>query len=103
MIRNNLNFDNTYSASKQAVFPRTVSLQTTDLLPRLLQPESRLAAARFAPAAPWTGCPAPSRPVPRESTPFSVKNVSTFFMKWDVTACGQQNGHDRFVAASVAR
>ncbi|TKI53968.1 hypothetical protein E8L90_00020 [Brevibacillus antibioticus] len=28
---------------------------------------------------------------------FSVKNVSTFFIKVDATACGQQNGHDRFV------
>jgi hypothetical protein len=27
---------------------------------------------------------------------FSVKNVSTFFIKQDVTACGLQiNGHDR--------
>ncbi|MBY0085414.1 hypothetical protein [Brevibacillus brevis] len=30
---------------------------------------------------------------------FSVKNVSTFFTKVDATACGQQNGHDRFVAS----
>ncbi|BAH42215.1 hypothetical protein BBR47_12380 [Brevibacillus brevis NBRC 100599] len=30
---------------------------------------------------------------------FSVKNVSTFFIKVDATACGQQNGHDRFVAS----
>ncbi|GAB1534013.1 hypothetical protein [Brevibacillus sp. HB2.2] len=30
---------------------------------------------------------------------FSVKNVSTFFIKVDATACGQQNGHDRFLAS----
>ncbi|RNB70675.1 hypothetical protein EDM52_16765 [Brevibacillus invocatus] len=30
---------------------------------------------------------------------FSVKNVSTFFIKQDVTACGLQiNGHDRLFA-----
>ncbi|MFA4134283.1 MULTISPECIES: hypothetical protein [unclassified Brevibacillus] len=30
---------------------------------------------------------------------FFVKNVSTFFIKVDATACGQQNGHDRFIAS----
>ncbi|CAI8813275.1 hypothetical protein EMIT07CA2_200050 [Brevibacillus sp. IT-7CA2] len=32
---------------------------------------------------------------------FSVKNVSTFFIKVDATACGQQNGHDRFVGTGT--
>jgi len=30
-----------------------------------------------------------------------VKNVETFFLKVDVTACGQQNDHDRFVSREV--
>ncbi|HBZ80382.1 MAG TPA: hypothetical protein DEP07_08380 [Brevibacillus sp.] len=32
---------------------------------------------------------------------FAMKNVSPFFMKWDVAACGQQNGCDCFVAFTV--